>query len=156
MEQLMSLLDDHKGSMNDSTYLALSNELKAAQEAEGRSVRLYEVTYVQLDLRTEKNEGVIQGTVRKMIAEEALEELFSVKWNQVNKSAELLSIGKVHWSWHKASLEGPILLWDDWGSGKLVTLVTKITPYCKRIRKDPSPTTLSPSLAPSPTFPTSE
>ena len=97
----MSLLDDHKGSMDDGAYLALSNGLKTAHEAEERSARLVEVSYVQLDSHVDRdeNEAVIRGAVRKMIAEETFESPPDVDTRHMNsnlmaKSAEWLSIGK--------------------------------------------------------------
>eukprot|EP00966_Prymnesium_polylepis_P198073 4589625-Prymnesium_polylepis.1 len=145
MEQLMSLLDDHKGSMDDGAYLALSNGLKTAHEAEERSARLFEVSYVQLDSHVDRdeNEAVIRGAVRKMIAEEAGVhesppdyDTRHMNNNRMAKSAEWLSIGKVHHTWRAASLKGPVLLWEDWqGNGKLVAIVTSVTPYRKRVRE---------------------
>ena len=66
----MSLLDEHKGSMEDGAYLALSNGLKTAHEAEEH---LVEVSYVKLDSHVDsaEQEAVVRGTVYKMIAEEA-------------------------------------------------------------------------------------
>ena len=151
----MLLLDEHKESMVDGAYEALSNGVKAEQERLIETV--FEVTYVQLNSHVDRDnarDAIVRGKVCKIFAFEADENEipsfadYLSSPNRISgyytlrereawaKSAEWLYEGKVHHTWRVASLTGPILLYDGkMGNGNLVAIVTSIIPSRKRIRE---------------------